>query len=706
METKTVRTFCRVCEPACGLVAEVTGEKLVRLTPDREHPISRGFACHKGLFGVDIHHDPDRVNHPLRRNARGEFVRVGWDDAIGEIAARLTDVRTRHGPDAIAGYLGNPGEYNALLPEAWYAFFAQLGASRVFNVNTQDCSNKFAAAEAVYGSVTIQPIPDFEHTDLLLLLGENPKVSQMSFASLPDAMGTLQRIVSRGGRVVFVNPRRVESAKALGEWLPIQPDTDVYFLAGLLCELERQGCFDEAILAAHGRHVEELRTFVRQYPPARVSAVTGIPVATFEALATAIGRARGAAIHMSTGVNMGRQGTLAYWLLQMVSFVTGNLDRRGGNVLSVGYYTRRARAGRAPADGAQFMESRFGQLRRPRLPIFPLPGNLLPDLLADRESPIRALIVCAGNPLLSLGGEERLRACLPDLELLVSIDLYRNATGEYAHFVLPATDAFEREDINQLGLGMQARPNVQFTPAVVAPQFERRHERFILHAIARAMGLSVADDAPGAHPWSKFEHMLRSRGLSLDELRARGTVDLGPHAYGRFHDDHLQTADGRVDCCPSAFAAALTRLATEFHARASEPAGTLRLISKREARMMNSWYANVARLKTRAFADNPLHMHPADAAARGLADGARACIRNVHGEIEATIRHDADLVPGVVAMMHGWGQQQTHGMHVAQATPGVNCNRLLPTGPGSFDPLSGQAHMTGIPVEVAARMSG
>ncbi|MBK7155770.1 MAG: molybdopterin-dependent oxidoreductase [Sandaracinaceae bacterium] len=115
---KTVPTFCRVCEPSCGLLAEVEDERLLRLRPDDEHPVTRGFACHKGLGFTDVHHDPDRLNVPLSRtNARttaGEFRERSWDEVLPELAAALRGIQQQHGPAAIAGYVGNPTAFNAL----------------------------------------------------------------------------------------------------------------------------------------------------------------------------------------------------------------------------------------------------------------------------------------------------------------------------------------------------------------------------------------------------------------------------------------------------------------------------------------------------------------------------------------------------------------------------------------------------------------
>ncbi len=698
MPASTIRTFCRVCEPACGLLAEVEDGALRGLRPDREHPITRGFACHKGIAGLDVHRDPDRLDHPLRRRPDGGFERISWDDAIGEIAERLRGVIDRHGPEALASYLGNPLAFNTLAGGAAGAFLAQLGARRSFSSGTQDCANKFAGSEAVFGSSTIHPIPDLEHTELLLVLGANPKVSHWSFISIADPMQALRDARARGARIVFVNPRRIESATdSVGESLPIRPDTDLYLLAALLCEIDRLGGFDERVLARHGKRVEELRAFVGRYPAERAGRVTGIEADAIRRLARAFSEARAASVHMSTGVNMGRQGTLAYWLVHMLALVTGNLDRRGGNLLSVGFY-RSAKAGRRRFEDG-WVDTEFGRLRRGALP-----GNLLSHAVLDAERPVRAMLCVAGNPVLSIGGEARLRQAFEALELVVAIDLYRNATGEYADYLLPATDMFERADVNITGLGLQHRPWVQFTGRVVEPRGERREEWWIFARLAQALGLrSPLDAGPDPDLWGRIDHMMHTRGTSLDAVRAapHGVVFEDGLEPGEFFDRHLQTDDGRVDCCPAAFADALERAEAIFRELEAEGPERLKLITRRDPHMHNSWYANVPLMKRGGREANPLYVHPDDLAARGLADGDEVRLWNEHGALELAVRADSGLRPGVVALTHGWGNARTPGMRLAQRTPGVNPNALLPIGPDSFERLSSQAFMTGIPVEMA-----
>jgi anaerobic selenocysteine-containing dehydrogenase len=692
-----VHTFCRVCEPACGLLARVEDGELRSLAPDREHPVTRGFACHKGIAGVEIHRDPDRLDHPLRRGGAG-FERLGWDEAAGAVAERLRAVVDAHGPDAVASYIGNPTAFNTLAGPAAGAFFAQLGARRSFGSGTQDCANKFAGSEAVFGSSTMHPIPDLEHTDCLLVLGANPRVSHWSFISVADPMEALRRARRRGAAIHFVNPREIESAaESTGDVVLIRPDTDVYLLAAMLCEIDRTSGFDERVVSEHGKHVAELREFVRRYPPERAAGVTGIPARRIRDLAREFAGAPSASVHMSTGVNMGRQGTLAYWLVHMLAFVTGNLDRRGGNLLSVGFYES-AKAGRRRFEDS-FFEGEFGRLRRG-----PLPGNLMPHYVLDAESPVRALFVVAGNPVLSVGGEARMREAMEHLELLVCVDLYRNATGEYADFLLPATDAFERPDVNITGLGLQHEPWVQYTPAVVPPRAERREEWWIFARLSQAMGLRSPLDAeaPEEVVWGRIDHMLKTRGTSLEALRER------PHGVrfedgmepGRFYTDHLQTPDRKVDCCPEAFSDALARCETIFRELEAEGPDRLKLVTRRDPYMHNSWYANLPAMKRGDRDRNFVWVHPDDAAARGLGEGAKVRVENENGAIELEVKLERGLMRGVVAITHGWGNRATPGMRFAQRTPGENPNVLLPIGPESFEPLSSQAFMTGVPVDL------
>ncbi|MFF0816326.1 molybdopterin-dependent oxidoreductase [Rhodococcus sp. NPDC003318] len=705
--TRRVHTFCRICEPGCGLVAEVDGDRVLRLQPDRDHPVHRGFSCHKGVHYLQVHRDPDRLDRPLRRRnprteERGVFEPVEWDAAARDIAARLADIRRRHGRNALAVYQGNPSAFNG----AYYANAATIARgfdTRMrFSAGTQDTSAKYAASEAIYGASMAHPIPDLLHTDYFLCLGSNPQVSHMTLIHISDPMAKIRAIRKRGGTVLFVNPRRIESSSPeTGEVLMIKPDTDFYFLAAVLHEIAFRIGYDRAAVERRARGVDGLLDFVRRYPPGRVAGVVGVPVDAIRRVADDFCAAPSASIYMATGVNQGRQGALAYWMLTMVSLFSGNLGRRGGNIYSRGVADVVQHSKRKRED--PFFD---GPLGRMRTVSGDLPAALLPEFIENPDDPIRALIVVSGNPLLSVGGDDRLRRALQSLELIVTVDLYRTVTGEIADYVLPATDWLEREDVNFLNtMGVAMEPYVQYTPAVVPAMGERRDDWWILSRIQQEMGVPSLLDDPAPNPFAAVDAALGESGLSIEALRALPcqTAVLPEAVPSDVFDIAVQHDDGLIDCCPSLFTLAYDTAERIFEDLAGEPDRQLKLITRRTNFMVNSWLHNLPVFKQGVHQGNPLWMNPDDARGRGLVEGDDVTVRNRYGEVDAVLVYDDALRPGVVAMTHGWGQGTARGLDVARRHPGVNVNRLAPTGADGYDPLSNQSQLTGINVDVVRR---
>ncbi len=699
---RTVHTFCRICEPTCALVAQVDETQTVRLLPDKSHPVHKGFACHKGLNFTEIHHDPDRLNEPLKRRTAktvpAQFDPVSWEAAAQDIAEKLTHIQNTWGGESVAVYNGNPSAFNSTARVGARAFASAVGIKLAFGSGTQDCANKFAASEQVFGTANLHPIPDFKHTDYFLSIGSNPKISHASFVHMTNPMGQIRDVVKRGGKVLHVNPRRIESATpATGDVLQIKPDTDLYFLAALINEIFAAGLEDADLLSTHGTNVDALKSFVSPYTAERVAGVVGISGDEIRQVATAFASAKSASVHASTGINMGRQGTLAYWLVQMLSLVSGNLGRRGGNIYSPGYFPA-ATVGKPKTDDP-FFDTEFGSIRRTA---GSLPGNLLADYIEAGH--IKALFVMSGNPVLSMGGETRIREALKKLDLLVVIDIYAGATAEHADFALPATDWLERPDINSLALGFQPDPYVQYTDAVVEPIAERKPEWWIFAKLLQAMGQPSLLDHEAPDPLSKIDRQLAYSDLSVQSLKDKpGHV----HQFDEPDPDLLfgiavQHDGAKVDCCPALFGEELERAHEIFDELSNESDTQLKLITLRTNYMVNSWFHNAPSLKRDHALDNPLHMNPEDAARLGFDETSEVLVRNDYGTITATVKLDDTLRSGVVAMTHGWGHGDNPRFSVASNHPGVNVNQLLPSGPGSFERLSSQSFMTGIPVEVSA----
>ncbi len=654
MTVTTRKTFCRICEAFCGLELDVedgvpatsaptqgngdraaTGETIIAVRADPDHPVSRGFACIKGTSFAGIHHDPERLNYPMKR-VNGRFERIGWDQAIAEIASRVRALKKSHGANTLAHYTGNPSYANyknILLSED---FVKCLGSKNLFSSHSIDLNNKFQVSADMYGVELIQPIPDLEHTGFFLCLGSNPVVSQMSVLSVINPLAKLRAIEARGGKVVIVDPRRSETAAKVGEHLFIRPGTDAFLLLAMLHVLhfELDFCWRSADTYAEGRAL--MLAAARAWNPERVAPITGISAADIRRLCGEYVEAPGGAIYMSTGVNMGPFGSIAYWLVQGINYLSGNLDRQGGLLVPEGAVNWLQLAERLVAGDPDAVTSAHGW---PQVAgCFPIAA--LPDeILRDAPDRIRALFISAGNPIHSTPHPDWQRA-LERLELVVCVDIYKNETAALAaDYLLPATDMLERSDFPLSHIPIQLEPWAQFTPAVVKPKFERQEEWRSFSAILMACGAPRMPARPMAII-ARVNHLLQrlpgKRHLDPDKLlalllRLGGKVSLKAlirHPEGvRLPANEAGTFLGKrlrrkIDLAPARVLGDLPRLeryAAETLAQDSGGDGGLYLIGRRSRKTHNSWMHRNP--KIRQADSNRVYIHPDDAVARELIDG-------------------------------------------------------------------------------------
>lgn len=714
--TTSHRTYCRICEAHCGLVAEVEGEEqVVAVKPDADHPVSKGYSCVKGLSVGAMHHDPDRVNHPLKR-VGDSYERIEWSQALQEIGERVKQLRSAHGDRCIGLYTGNPTYFSLQNVIFSAAFLEALHSPNLFASHSVDANNKFHVATEMYGLSTVHPVPDLTHTDFFLCLGSNPVVSQMSVIAVPNAIGRLKAIEGRGGRVLFVDPRRTETVDKVGEHLFITPGTDVYLLMAMLHVIAHEDTPDLAPLKRVARGVEAFVESARPWTPERVAPITGIAADTIRQLSRDFASAERAALYMSTGVNMGPFGSVAYWLVQGLNLLTGNVDRKGGLHVPDGAFDtfRIAKAlGLGTFDEHRTLEGNWHRVAG----AFPA-AALADEIATDHPERIRALFVSAGNPVHSVpGGHNELRPALDRLDLLVSIDMYRNETAENADYILPATDMLERADFPVSHVSLQETLYAQYTPRVVAPSHERRTEEWIFSQLALNCGASPL--GPSLCNWLphlnrllamlpgqaqlESDHLLalalRVGGkVSLKTLKDNpGGVLLDPPREGTFLGKRVLTSDGLVDLSPTSIMADLPRLTT-FAERIAEPLqDRLYLIGQRQRRGHNSWMHNNPRIKQSE--DNRAILHPSDAATRGAVDGDLVEVGAGQRQVTLRVRVSDEVAPGVVAVPHGWGHQRS-GVKRARELGGANINQAIPSGNDEMEPVSGQAIMLGHRVRV------
>jgi len=258
-------TFCRICEPGCGLKASVVDGKLKKITGNKNHLVTKGYICARGLASLDIHHDPDRIKYPVKQ-VNGNFEHVEWKTALKDIGQRLKNIREKYGNDSVAVYFGNPIAFDFGFSLYMPMAINTLKTRNIYSAGSQDCNNKFVASEKIFGSPLLHPIPDIDNTDFLIIWGSNPAISKMSFISLARPEERLRAIEKRGGRVIIIDPRKTETAMLLGEHVYIRPDTDIYLMMSMLNTIISKNLHDTGIVSRHTRGFDELKNIVAKYP--------------------------------------------------------------------------------------------------------------------------------------------------------------------------------------------------------------------------------------------------------------------------------------------------------------------------------------------------------------------------------------------------------------------------------------------------------
>ena len=708
-ETTTHYRACNLCEAICGLAIEVSGDEIRSIRGDREDPFSRGHICPKAVALQDVHTDPDRLRHPVRRMGDGTWKRLSWDEAFDEVGDRLRAVQKASGNDAVGLYVGNPSVHN------WGSLIFGPPLSRAlrtrnrFSATSVDQLPHHVAATLMFGHRLLLPIPDVDRTDFLLVLGANPVVSNGSMMTAPGFKRRLEDLKQRGGRLVVVDPRRTETAEIADRHLFIRPGSDAFLLMALLQVVFSEGLDIPESIAEFCDSIEVVREVVAEFSPERVASVTGIDAEAVHDLARAFATATSAVCYGRLGVSTQTFGGLCQWLVNVLNIVTGNLDRAGGAMFTrpavdlvantgpghLGRYVSRVRG--LPAYGGE-------------LPV----AALAEEILTEGDGQIRALLTIAGNPVLSTPNGVRLERALEDLEFMVAVDFYLNETTRHAHIILPPTSALEHDHYDLVFNLLAVRNVARYSPALLDPAPDARHDWQILAELHRRL-----DDGS---PFAQFKRWLNAKigprrildlglrrgpwgsgwrpfgkGLSLTALeKAEHGIDLGP--LEPCLPARLQNPGRRIELAPTPFVKDTQRLLAALDGDPTDQ--SLLLIGRRHLRSNNSWMHNSRRL-VRGKDRCTLFMHPHDAARFGVAGEAKVAVVSGTGRIEAPLELSDEVMPGVVSLPHGWGHHRPGTkLSVAEEHPGVSLNDL--TDESVVDDLCGNAVLSGIPVRVEA----
>ena len=665
---RTVKAVCpHDCPDTCSMTVTLDADgRAVALKGDADHPFTRGFLCAKVNRYLDRVYHPERLLHPLKRTGpkgSGQFERVSWGEAVAEIAANFQRVAGGpHGPEAILPY-----SYAGTMGKLQYAsldrrLFGLLGAS---NLDRTICATAgIAGCDVTLGGRAAVDPEAVTDAKVIVNWGSNTAVTN---AHLWAVMHQARR---RGATIVTIDPHRSRTATKSDWHLPVRPGTDAALALGVMHVLFRDGLTDDAYMTDYCLGTTELRARVAEYDPERVAAITTLPAADIERLATLIGTARRdlggpCFIRLNYGLQRHGGGAMAVRAVTCIPAVTGDWRAPGGGAMlsTSGLYafddaalTRPElhRPGARTVNMVQLAEALAGEL----------PGG-----------PVEALYVYNSNPASVAPDQSKVIQGLMREDLFTAVhDLFLTDTARYADIVLPATSQLEQFDLH----GSYGHVYVQANAPCIAPLGECKPNTEVFRL------LSAALDLPAEHFCETDEELARKcftqdgafAGLDFDALtlgpaRLKLPRPFAPHAEGNFGTpsgkceffSERELRQGRdplpTYTPPHEDPQTRPELASRY---------PLQLVTPPSPNFLNSTFVNVDHLRQGA-GGVVIELSRADARARGIAEGDWCRVFNARGEFRAQASVGDAVKPGV-AVSYGlwWSRYTPDGKNVNSTT--------------------------------------
>ncbi len=628
------------------MAVTVDGEgRAVALGGDAEQPITAGFLCGKVSNYLDRVYSPDRILHPLVREGKrgeGSFRRVSWDEALDRVAAELLRVRDEHGGEAILpySYAGTQGliQGNTMSARVMNA----LGASAL---ERTICATAGMVGTSTTHGVSPEVDPEeWPHARHLLVWGWNP------MSTAPHLWLKCLEARRAGARLVVVDPFRSRTARVADEHLRPLPGTDAALAIGMMRAVVDAGLEDETWCREYTDGYDELLSVLAEHPVERCSEICGVPADTIAHVGRAFATDGPSLLRLGVGAQRHLGAPAAYSTIASLPLLTGAWRERGGGCSYIPMATAAAVSSH-PLEREDLRPHPVRTINMSQL------GRALTD--PELDPPVKAVVCWNSNPASIAPDQSRVLAGLEREDLFtVVLEQFMTDTARHADVVLPATTALEHLDV----VFSWGHHYMTWNEPAIAPQGEAVANTEAFRRLAARLGLT--DPCFRESDEEMVAAMLANSALAgrEGELRERGwvKVDLGqgptPHAEGGFGTmSRRATLTARHEPSGEVADAALAERYP------------LALITPKTHLFLNSTFANQKRQHS-AQPHPEVVIHPDDARARGIEDGAQVRVHNDRGEFSCAARVSEDARPGVVVAPMGWWNGDYAGARSSQAT--------------------------------------
>jgi len=690
---RVFKSVCRSCHGGCAVRLYVKNGRLIRVAPDKGSPFNRGQMCIKGLSITEMMYHPSRLLAPLKRmGPRGSdrWQTVEWDTALSEIAERLDAIRRETGPESIAVGQGTGRHHFTHV----IRFANSLGTPNWYEPGLANCFiPRVTVSHLTYGGFVVADYYGPTPPRTILFWGHNPMVSgpdgELSFS--------VKRALRAGAFGIAVDPRRSETGRRCGLWLPIRPGTDAALALAMIHVIINEGIYERGFVEKWTIGFRRLQKHVIEYTPQWAEGVTGIPAADIAAAARRYALEKPAVIEWGVAIEHTPNSLQTVRAIALLRGLTGNIDVPGGDILGMNivrpYPVLRDRLPREAAR-KRIGADRFKLLGgfRALLPSAHIPG-VLKAMRTGEPYPIRALLNFGSNPLVSIADSKKVHRSLLGLDLLVVADMFMTPTAAMADYVLPA--AFWPEVDQTIELPFVAE-NAVFAQQKVVQVGQCRQDEEIMIDLARRLNLPGAD----ATLADILNERLAPLGISFDELTEKGHV-FPPHEYRKFEKGGFRTPSKKVEL----YCKALERLGydplpsyrepPESPVQTPELAEDFPYVLTTGSRRIEFFHTEQRQIPTlRKRRPEPIaEVHPETADRHGIGNGDWIAVHSPRGRIEMKALVTEHIAPGVINVDHGWWFPEQDGPDFGLWQSNAN---VLTSSEPPYDPAFGTYQLRGL----------
>lgn len=645
-----VNSSCMLCVWDCGINAHVEDGKLVKTEGMPEHPVTKGYACPRGLNLPAYVYSDSRLLYPYRRKKNG-LERITWDQALDICAENLQKIKENYGAKALAIFCGSVGVENIEVAAFAQRFKSAYNTPNLLSVENICYRLRILARQMTFGRYLAE---DFDKAECIVLWGHNPDGSRAMLAKT-----IREKVANEKIELIVIDPKRTALAE-LGLHLQIRPGTDAALALAMLHVIINEDRCDNEFLDNYTIGFPELKEHIQPYTPAWAEDITGIPATDIKIAARIIAQSKAPCILQGINtLDQHQNGFQNSRLLSFLQIVVGAIDKPGTwlTIPFIRMSDLRLPMEEKPigADEYPLFHAVWGRVSPYGI------ATLFPKaVLEGIPYPIKASITTAANPLVTYPDSGLYKKAFEALDFRVSIDPFINETGELADVLLPACTFLEKSSLGYVYGVVSGESYAMLRQRVIEPLGESKPDWWIWTELAKRMGMGEY------FTWTSeeeiFDHLLAPSGFK-DELKEKLGVFFAEKEYYQYKKKPFPTPSKKIEI----YSATLKEHGYDplpgYIEPAQSPVSTPELFKEypiilvsgaRQVEYAHSQQRNIPVL--RGLNPEPLaEMHPATAQRFGLVDGEKVNIISPKGKVKMRLKLSAAMMTGVVSVPHGWG---------------------------------------------------